>query len=106
MYPMMKRLIIAIALAGCAKTPTPANYRVPEGVTPDVFRAFVATNPCPGRVAGYRALVCSDFVPMHNVPLCAGGEDSAANLRWVPLADREKKQRADRARCGQAAPKT
>jgi hypothetical protein len=36
---------------------------------------------------------------MYNVPMCAGGADVSANLRWVPLAAREKKEREDRARC-------
>jgi hypothetical protein len=88
-----------MALAGCAKTPTPDNWVVPEGVTPEVFRAFVASNPCPGRVVGWRNLVCPSHVAMHHVPLCAGGDDVPSNLRWVPIEARAKKEREDRARC-------
>ena len=104
----MKKLVLCIALAGCAKNqaPTPNDWVVPEGVTPEVFRAFVASNPCPGRVVGWRRLLCRDHVPMHDVPLCAGGKDVAANLRWVPLIAREEKRREDRARCAKRDPGT
>jgi hypothetical protein len=64
---------------------------------PAVVRAFRATHPCPstGKTEGR----CPGYVVDHKYPLCAGGVDTVANMRWQAEEDSYIKDRIERELC-------
>lgn len=60
--------------------------------------AFKRTHACPGTgVKGVKP--CPGFVVDHVIPLCAGGQDSTANMQWQSYTDSLKKDKLERAQC-------
>jgi hypothetical protein len=58
---------------------------------------FRKAHPCPatGKTTGK----CPGFVVDHVIPLCAGGEDSPANLQWQELRASREKDKWEHALC-------
>lgn len=59
--------------------------------------AFVRHNPCPE--TGLRRGACPGWQVDHVVALCAGGQDTRANMQWLTVADHRVKTRQDRRIC-------
>lgn len=59
--------------------------------------AFRRANPCPatGAIDG----PCPGYVVDHDQPLCAGGEDAPANMRWQEATEAAEKDRLEHAVC-------
>jgi hypothetical protein len=53
--------------------------------------AFKREHPCPS--TGLRRGPCPNFVIDHRIGLCVGGEDKAANLRWMTVEAAKAKDR-------------
>lgn len=60
-------------------------------------RAFRAEHPCPS--SGKTRGACPGFHVDHIRPLCAGGEDKAANMQWITREDHHFKTLVDVREC-------
>lgn len=58
---------------------------------------FQRENPCPA--TGKPRGACPGYEVDHIQPLCAGGEDRAANLQWLLVERHREKTRRDMAAC-------
>lgn len=59
--------------------------------------AFKRHNACPS--TGARRGACPGHQVDHIRPLCAGGEDKAANMQWITVADHRFKTLVDEREC-------
>lgn len=54
---------------------------------------FMRMNPCPatGKTTG----ACPGWQVDHHTPLCIGGKDEPANMRWMTVEDHKVKTKSD-----------
>lgn len=74
--------------------------------SPSVRAEFQRLTPCPNLewrirpgTAGGRRGACPGFEADHARPLCAGGDDSVANLRWLSVEEHRMKTKDDVREC-------
>jgi len=79
-------LILLLALSAQAGTRSPA-----------AVREFRKQHACPATASVRGA--CPGFQVDHIVPLCAGGEDAAANMQWLTVEAHKLKTRGDVRQC-------
>lgn len=58
---------------------------------------FMRSNPCPSTGATRGA--CPGYQADHKTPLCIGGKDEPANLRWITVQDHKVKSKSDMRLC-------
>lgn len=58
---------------------------------------FRAEQPCP--VTGRAKGACPGWQVDHIIPLCAGGQDSRANMQWITVEDHRFKTFVDVREC-------
>jgi len=88
---------VVAALAGAAllvmALPADAKSQPSKAAVAEFKRA----NPCPA--TGQAQGACPGYRVDHIVPLCAEGEDVAANLQWQAVADTRENARWTREYC-------
>jgi hypothetical protein len=85
-------LVLALACVPAHAQTNPATKRSYAAKV-----AFARANPCPA--SGKPVTRCAGYVIDHIDPLCAGGADSPANMRWQTIADSKVKDRLERRLC-------
>lgn len=82
----------AVALALALALPAFAADR-----SPAVRAEFQRSNPCPstGKTRG----ACPGWQVDHITPLCIGGKDVIANLRWITVEEHKVKTKSDVRMC-------
>ena len=84
----MSRSALLGLLLACAACAVSAADR-----SRSVRAEFQRSTPCPstGRTSG----LCPGYQADHHTPLCIGGKDEPANLRWMTVEDHKRKTRSD-----------
>lgn len=58
---------------------------------------FEKTTPCP--VTKFAQSGCTGYRTVYVDPLCHGGKDNPANVKWLPIPDMKRKEIEDQALC-------
>lgn len=89
-------LLLAFVLAA-APVPRDAHGRILRHRGP--VHAFMREHPCPGGPDAGSTVRCRGYKVDHVIPLCAGGEDDAANMQWQDRVAAAQKDRLEDALC-------
>ena len=82
---MQRRALLLLAFA-CVSAPAATRSKA-------VRAEFQRQNPCPS--TGLPRGACPGYEADHKTPLCIGGKDDPANLRWLTIEEHKAKTRSD-----------